>query len=70
MGIYFFGMLSTLIIEVITLSYSSKVKFDFLHIVVFILLMVICIPIKISNLIMITGGVLLPIIKIMEETVG
>ena len=59
MGIYFFGMLSTLIIEVITLSYSSKVKFDFLHIVVFILLMVICIPIKISNLIMITGGVLI-----------
>ena len=50
MGIYVFGMLSTLIIEVITLSYSSKVKFDFLHIVAFILLMVICIPIKISNL--------------------
>lgn len=59
MGIYVFGMLSTLIIEVITLSYSSKVKFDFLHIVVFILLMVICIPIKISNLIMIIGEVLI-----------
>lgn len=29
MGIYIFGMLTTLMIEVITLSYSSKVKFDF-----------------------------------------
>lgn len=46
MGIYIFGMLTTLMIEVITLSYSSKVKFDFLHIVAFILLMIICIPIK------------------------
>lgn len=59
MGIYIFGMLTTLMIEVITLSYSSKVKFDFLHIVAFILLMIICIPIKISNLIMIIGGVLI-----------
>lgn len=31
MGIYIFGMLTTLMIEVITLSYSSKVKFDFLQ---------------------------------------
>lgn len=59
MGIYIFGMLTTLMIEVITLSYSSKVKFDFLHIVAFILLMIVCIPIKISNLIIIIGGVLI-----------
>lgn len=47
MGIYIFGILSTLMIEVITLCYSSKVKFDFWHIVAFILLMIVCIPIKI-----------------------
>lgn len=59
MGNYILGMLSTLLIEVLVLAYVSKLRFDLVHIIGFILLMIICIPLKLSNLVMIIGGVLI-----------
>lgn len=59
MGNYVLGMISTLLIAIITVTYASKIKFDLAHILCFTLLMLGCIPIKISNLIMIFGGVLI-----------
>ena len=59
MGNYILGMLSTLLIEVLVLAYVSKLRFDLVHIIGFILLMIICISLKLSNLVMIIGGVLI-----------
>lgn len=59
MGNYILGMLSTLLIEVLVLAYVSKLRFDLVHIIGFILLMIIYIPLKLSNLVMIIGGVLI-----------
>lgn len=59
MGNYILGILSTLLIEVLVLAYVSKLRFDLVHIIGFILLMIICIPLKLSNLVMIIGGVLI-----------
>lgn len=41
MGNYILGMLSTLLIEVLVLAYVSKLRFDLVHIIGFILLMII-----------------------------
>lgn len=41
MGNYILGMLSTLLIEVLVLAYVSKIRFDLVHIIGFILLMII-----------------------------